>query len=170
MINRLWNLITQGASIWNLAIRVIILCVAGSLLGLCANILHPHGLNPFRPTPAMVKLDEYTYIDFDTAKEKYNMGDAIFIDARTEEEFNAGHIPGALNLSFEDFSEGKPEILEFLPEDIELLIYCDTDECKSSEQVARLLKSYNYTNVKIVQSGWVNWQTHQREIEQARER
>lgn len=44
----------------------------------------------------------------------------ILIDLRSEEEYRAGHIPGAVNIPYEELAEQKEHIRKYL-----LFLYCD---------------------------------------------
>jgi len=54
--------------------------------------------------------------------DKIDLEQAILIDVRTPEEFNAGHIQKALNINF--FDENFIEQIQELPTDKPLYIYC----------------------------------------------
>ena len=43
-----------------------------------------------------------------------------FLDVRPADEYQAGHIEGALNIPFEQLEEH----LSFLPQDREIIVYC----------------------------------------------
>ena len=78
--------------------------------------------------------------------------DYIIIDARTEEEFLEGHIPGAVVLSYEETAEKAGEIV---PEkDKLILIYCRSG--RRSKIAAETLVSLGYTNVKEF-GGIIGW-------------
>ena len=69
------------------------------------------------PTP------EYRRITAEEAKERIDSGrEVVILDVRTKEEFDAGHIPGALLLPNETIGTEKPEPLPDLS--AEILIYC----------------------------------------------
>lgn len=139
--------------------RALILILGGSALGIIFNLLYPKGLNPFLSPVPEKPGGEFIFITLDVAKQKLDTDQAIFIDARSKEEFKRGHIPGAFNITISDFATGRPEVLEFFPEDAELIVYCDSEECETSEQMARLLIDSGFKNVKIVKGGWENWLT-----------
>lgn len=44
----------------------------------------------------------------------------LLIDVRTAEEFNSGHIPGAINLALQDL----PQQMSTLPKDQPIVVYC----------------------------------------------
>lgn len=64
-------------------------------------------------------------ISMDDAKveiERGNLGNTLIVDVRTKEEFDFGHIPGAINLPNEDIMARAKEVLP--DKDRPLWIYC----------------------------------------------
>ncbi len=86
----------------------------------------------------------YTQIDQDTAKEMMGMdGTQIVVDVRTQEEYDSGHIPGAICIPNESITTEKPEQLTDLDQII--LIYCRSGN--RSKQAAQKLASMGYANI-----------------------
>lgn len=76
----------------------------------------------------------------------------LLVDVRTSEEYEEGHIPGALLLPIEDIREGK---LDALPDpDQTLLIYCRTG--RRAEDAAAILVKEGYSNVYAI-GGIFDW-------------
>ena len=75
------------------------------------------------------------------AKERMESGDPfILIDVRTEEEFNEGHIPGALSIPVEELAErAGTELLDWR---MPILLYCRTG--RRSDEAAQLLIGLGY--------------------------
>jgi rhodanese-related sulfurtransferase/xanthosine utilization system XapX-like protein len=87
---------------------------------------------------------EYKRISAEEAKTRMDSGDEVIIlDVRTEGEFNAGHIPGAILIPNETITDKMPDLLPDL--DAEILIYCRSGN--RSAQAARKLIQIGYTNV-----------------------
>ena len=70
--------------------------------------------------------------------------DFILLDVRTEEEFDEGHIPGAINIANEDI--GTDEIPELPDKDQLILVYCRSG--RRSKEAAEKLAALGYTQVK----------------------
>ena len=68
--------------------------------------------------------------------------DAIILDVRTQEEYDGGHIPGAVCLPNEDIQADLP--LPF-DKDAEILVYCRSG--RRSAQAAEKLAAMGYTHV-----------------------
>ena len=67
----------------------------------------------------------------------------ILLDVRTLEEYNDGHIPGAINVANE--SIGKNEIPELPDKEQRIYIYCRSGN--RSKQAAKKLAELGYTNL-----------------------
>ena len=68
--------------------------------------------------------------------------DAILLDVRTQEEYDGGHIPGAVCFPNEDIL---PELPLPFEKDAEILVYCRSG-CRSAE-AAEKLTGMGYANV-----------------------
>lgn len=87
---------------------------------------------------------EYKRISAEEAKTRMDSGDEVIIlDVRTEREYQAGHIPGAILIPNETIADKTPNLLPDL--DAEILIYCRSGN--RSAQAARKLIQIGYTNV-----------------------
>lgn len=76
--------------------------------------------------------------------------DYIILDVRTQEEFDAGHIPNAINLPNESISSAPTELLP--DKDQLILVYCRSGN--RSKQASGKLANLGYTN--IVEFGGIN--------------
>ena len=108
--------------------------------------------SPAEPTPS-AKPAEYHKISSSDAKARLDSGDKlILLDVRTKEEFDAGHIGGAVLLPNETIVDTKPEALPDL--NAEILIYCRSGN--RSAQAANKLVAMGYTNVYDF-GGIIDW-------------
>ena len=87
---------------------------------------------------------EYKKITAEEAKERMDKDDKVVIlDVRTEEEYQEGHVPGAIVIPNETISSGP---LEELPDmDQAILVYCRSGN--RSAQAAKKLAEAGYTQV-----------------------
>jgi rhodanese-related sulfurtransferase len=89
---------------------------------------------------------------------QYFLQGAQFIDARSEDKFIEGHVEGAWLLAYSAFaSSGYPEVLEYLDPSLTTVIYCEGGECESSKLVARQLLLVEFTELKILTTGFPAW-------------
>lgn len=79
---------------------------------------------------------------------------ALFIDARETERYEAGHVPGAVNLE----PDTPVAILRTLPLGQLAVIYCDGPECGASARLAdRLAAVTDPARLLILAGGWPAW-------------
>jgi rhodanese-related sulfurtransferase len=85
-------------------------------------------------------------------------GDAIWIDARPQEEFEREHVPGALLLNEDRWNELLPQMLALWSPEKRVVVYCSTESCGSSREIARRLRTEaGLTNVFVLEGGWEAW-------------
>lgn len=104
-------------------------------------------------------------LGLDRALELYLGGTAVFVDARMPDEFAAGHIPGAVNLPYDDL-ESHLDVLGFLPEDGLVVTYCDGTECELSLELADELTAMGFNQVRVFFGGWEQWVEAGHDIEE----
>ena len=90
------------------------------------------------------------------AKEAFDHHSVLFVDSRSEEDFTAGHIPGAINIPWEEFELNAAECLQRIPASLPLIIYCGGG-CESSAELAEALSEMGYSEVSILVNGWPSW-------------
>jgi rhodanese-related sulfurtransferase/biotin operon repressor len=84
--------------------------------------------------------------------DRLRLGGVTLLDVRPEDEFRAGHIPGALNIDLKDLEHRLAE----LPKDTEIVAYCRGPYCVLSFEAVRLLRSRGY-NVRRFSEGLPEW-------------
>ena len=95
----------------------------------------------------------YTQITQQEAREMMARDDGhVVLDVRRQDEYDAGHIPGALLLPNESITDVRPEALPD-PEQI-ILIYCRSGN--RSKQAAQKLADMGYTNLYEF-GGIIDW-------------
>jgi len=85
-------------------------------------------------------------------------GNAIWVDARPDNEFARDHVPGALPLNEDRWGELLPLFLaEWSPEK-KIVVYCSSQGCNASREVARRLRNEaQLKNVFVLEGGWEEW-------------
>ncbi|MBF0230992.1 MAG: rhodanese-like domain-containing protein [Desulfamplus sp.] len=103
-------------------------------------------------------------ISLDEAKVLFEQNHALFLDARPKDEYDEGHIAGALSLPQQEAESYFMEVaieLEASQVDINgskvIITYCDGDTCELSHELALFLKEMGFNNVKVLVNGWSVW-------------
>jgi len=66
----------------------------------------------------------------------YQYGAYVFVDARNDERFAEGHIPGALQLDHYHVERYIGAVLEQIPGKLKVIVYCTGGSCEDSEFAA----------------------------------
>ena len=86
---------------------------------------------------------------------------ALWVDARPIEEFERDHVPGAISLNEDRWSDGLAEFLatQWSPEK-KIVVYCSAASCNLAEDVARRLREEAKlpNEIRILKGGWEAWQ------------
>ena len=102
-------------------------------------------------TEPMIASLEFTKYFFDNKK-------AIFVDARESEEFEIGHITGAINIPF-DYYDEYMDTIDALKYDNVFIIYCSGGECSLSLDLADIFfGDKGFENVFVFEGGLPAWQ------------
>ncbi len=96
------------------------------------------------PSAPAQETASYRQIDQETAKQMMGRSDGhVIVDVRRQDEYDAGHIPGAILIPNESIGNERPE--ELPDPDQVILIYCRSGN--RSKQAAQKLADMGYTNV-----------------------
>lgn len=158
--------------------RISVLCLTGLLAGIVHSVVHPAlllrpeappppvipgtGAQAPAPTPSKATPAQATStvpgLDL-TLEQAWAMYQANvqFIDARREEDFEAGHIEGALWIAPESFMGKVPEALNFLDRSQQLVVYCSGGNCDASHNVVVLLNQAGYKRCYVMTDGFKPW-------------
>jgi rhodanese-related sulfurtransferase len=83
---------------------------------------------------------------------------AIWVDARPDEEFARDHVPGAVSLNEDRWNELLPQFLPMWSPEKKVVVYCSSQNCNASREVARRLRNEaQLQNVFVLQGGWEEW-------------
>jgi rhodanese-related sulfurtransferase len=83
---------------------------------------------------------------------------AIWVDARPDEEFTRDHVPGAISLNEDRWNELLPQFLITWSPEKKIVVYCSSQSCNASREVARKLRSEaQLKDVFVLQGGWEEW-------------
>jgi rhodanese-related sulfurtransferase len=98
-----------------------------------------------------------TFISLAETEQLFAKKVAVFIDARSQEEYVSGHIPGALNLPLEEAQRGEVGDRLRASLDRALVVYCQGGDCETSISLAKILYESGFKDIKVFQGGWAEW-------------
>jgi rhodanese-related sulfurtransferase len=88
----------------------------------------------------------------------FSNGTALFVDARSADDYAVGHIAGAVNLPDQQFDERIGTFLDTTAADTRIITYCDGESCPLSERLAEKLAFAGFEKVYHLKNGWGEWQ------------
>ncbi len=148
----------------------------GIVVGVFVNLISPKSIawvgvwKVAYDSTGMVKPDYFeeqdTLIMIDEAIAMYQSNNTVFIDARFPEDYEMGHIKGALLLPFEEYDDYIDEIRSEVPKDAPIVTYCSEEDCDASLYLARILREdEGYKEIYTLYGGYEKWLEAQMPIE-----
>jgi rhodanese-related sulfurtransferase len=163
----------RGGTFTRDIVGVICLAVASLLAGLAINHFRAAPLALVYQTPeqrlaaeltSLVEAPAFRLTDADTIsldQLRAVVGDhkTMVLDARAAPFYQQGHIPGALNLSRDDFAGDYRHLRPILDaaKDKSIVVYCSGGDCHDSRMVASALLSLGFSQVRVFTGGWSTW-------------
>ncbi|MDB9722993.1 rhodanese-like domain-containing protein [Candidatus Marinimicrobia bacterium] len=142
-------------------VQAILLVVISLLIGLGSNIISSKPIPWFAEELAVVDMVEIksdepilAAISLKQAKVFFDE-EVLFVDARDESYYEAGHIKGAMKNIF--LYELIFKIEEKQNKDTPLVVYCGDPGCGDSEQLAYDFKDMGFTKLYVFKGGWLEW-------------
>jgi rhodanese-related sulfurtransferase len=97
--------------------------------------------------------DEVEAISRDQLLPRLGSKDVVLVDVRPSEEFDAGHIEGALSIPLEELDQRLAE----LPDDCEIVAYCRGPYCAYAYEAVRRVRASG-RQARRLEGGWPEWQ------------
>lgn len=96
------------------------------------------------------------YITVDEAYKIYlNDEKYLFIDVRSEGEYESGHIEGAINIPVSEIANSLDEV----PTDKPIIVYCNGSSCHRSSRAAEVLMENGFKEVYVISGkGIIEWE------------
>jgi len=90
-------------------------------------------------------------------------GSVLWLDARPRDQYEKGHIPGALLLNEQEFDTQLLELLDTLQTTTKpVILYCGGERCEASRKVReKLLAAVPLDQCLVLKGGWPAWQAAQ---------
>jgi rhodanese-related sulfurtransferase len=158
----------------NALIGGLVIIVAAGIIGVAHNTTRSTPVKLIQHVPAALAAsgnpgaetgeDEYSStapvsaaISVDQMREVVDEGLIVVLDARSPAEYAEEHIPGAINIPYDEL----PAYLETLsieaPVDQGVVAYCRGPKCDLSDHLATELRLMGYVNVRVFKNGMDGW-------------
>lgn len=84
---------------------------------------------------------------------------ALWVDARPDNEFAQGHVPGAISLNEDRWNELFPQFQSAWSPEKKIVVYCSSKSCNLAEEVARRLRDDAKlpNEIRVLEGGWEEW-------------
>ncbi len=136
-----------------IALQLLVLAAVAVVGAVAVRAWHPEA-PPLYFYPEQVKDGEVTLAD---AVRWAEAGEVLWVDARSREKFEAGHIEGAVLLNEQDdFDLLLFDAIDVLQNnaDKRLVVYCGSELCSSSQKIAEKLEALGlFGDVHVLHGG-----------------
>jgi len=83
----------------------------------------------------------------------------LWVDARPESDYEIEHVPGAVSLNPDNWSEQLPHFLDGWRPAQRVVVYCSAASCETSREIADRLRHSGVDPVYYLKGGWEAWRT-----------
>ena len=139
-----------------------IIIISAAALGFLVNQLRADGLSLIEDWSPEARVTTNSggsmVVSLEEAREMCSNKGALFLDARSEDDYIRGHIRCAQNIPWQSFNKYVDRVFEMITDDAWIVTYCDGETCSLSEDLARELVAMGYQKVKVLLNGWTKWQ------------
>jgi rhodanese-related sulfurtransferase len=89
---------------------------------------------------------------------------ALAIDARNQEAYREGHLPGARSFPLDDLDASIDLFRQEVPRQTTLIVYCSGYGCSDSFTLAVRLMTEDYGEVRVYEGGFPEWRDSGRPV------
>lgn len=108
--------------------------------------------------PGEPQIPHFQEIDADTLQSLVEAEKAILLDARTPDNFQQCHIPGAVSLPISRFNETYDGVSSQLKQYKTIICYCEGHDCTDSTLLALELFKKGHTDIFVYKGGMAEWE------------
>jgi len=142
--------------------EAVIIVLLSLVLCLLVTMLRPGSPGFWRRAPEATEPSEQLaasrVITLAQAIERYDKGKTLFADARSPEDYAAGHVQGALSLPLYQFDEWIDEFLAANNPETPIVTYCGGANCDLARELAERFAMLGFEAVFFLEDGWGQWQ------------
>ena len=98
-------------------------------------------------------------IQISKVKALFDAKASTIVDAREATDYKEGHIPGAINLPYDEVVTDPERLEKFDPQGKPIIIYCGGGTCELSMNLGFALVNAGKKKVLVYMGGWPEWST-----------
>lgn len=169
-LNRAWQpaaslFASPGALRWFVTLRqAVLLLLLSSLVALGYRCITPDGfLSSIRAIKGIQEtfiFTNFVTIGVSEFARHEAAQDVIFVDARPEEEYAAGHLSRAINIPPTSDLARCGAALQNVPKSAQIIVYCENVSCPFCKMVGQMLIDLGYRRLSLYEGGWQRWLEH----------
>jgi rhodanese-related sulfurtransferase len=146
---------------WRMTVLLAAVLVgAAAACGLAANALSSDHLPLCGPATG----GAVGHLSLDQAVSAHARG-AVFVDARVERAFQAGHIADALSVPFGERDDALRDLRRRVPRGDPVVVYCTGPGCQAGARLAEWMAERGWRNVNLFDAGYPVWQAAGQPVE-----
>ena len=153
-------------------LQAIVIIFISGVLGIAVNAFRSDGIPLSERWQEKVLNKQLTgglpAVSLKQAREAYESGEALFVDARDPDFYEMEHIPGAVSLPVKDFDQVFPKLQEQLLAAPRVITYCDGANCETSVELTEKLLFAGLDLVEIFTGGIQQWKAEGQPLEAGR--
>ncbi len=153
----------------NWFLQIIVILIIATVAGLAVNAARSgglalvgnwpsstsHGEGPVVPPSAQP--GDPPFITLEDAVTMFQSKDIIFIDARPTEDYDYGHINGAINIPYDYLDDTWYAFIDSLDHSRAYVVYCGGSECEASLNLGRYMSDQGFKHINVFFGGWSEW-------------
>jgi rhodanese-related sulfurtransferase len=148
--------------------------------GTTGSVEDPHAAaDPGDEQPLALEDNEYgiAVLSFEQVCEIFDdpttgIGLNVFVDARGDDGFNAGHIPGAIQLDHYRIAKYLQPAMDRLEAAEQIIVYCNGGDCEDSLFVCQdlIFEGIPVDRLRLYKGGWEEWEENEQPVETVKEK
>jgi len=96
-------------------------------------------------------------IGLPAARSFLESGAGVVLDARPPDQYEQGHLPGAINCFAYDPEQYLPRVLQAIAPGTPVMVYCSGEDCEDSRFLAQSLQEVGYKRLYVYKGGYDEW-------------
>ncbi len=137
--------------------RILTILLLSAILGIARNVIFSGGIDLSVSETPVISSDSLSLeISLQAGYQLYRQ-DLPFIDARSAESYQAGHIPDAVSLPATVSFQQQMMIAQSLDTSRTYVLYCNDEHCTLADEIYEFMRVSGFHNLHIMYEGYDGW-------------